>query len=260
MSGVARVQVQEVLPRVLAFQEELARRSAQTLVTIPGGFAVLNDRYPASYEHNQVYVTGSVAGTSALRGEADRLLRTRRHRYLTVLRDRVGRALATGMLAAGYEQDHIVVMALAGAPPPPPAGVRVERVPLEALREAVTRSWTDQYPSATDSVRTQLFERRFATAAACELSSHVVRVNGSVVSWCHLYRLGDRAQVESVNTLPEWRDRGFAKAVVLDATAAALEQACDLVFLVADREDWPRYLYERLGFATIGEQHSFLRA
>ncbi|HEY4025016.1 MAG TPA: GNAT family N-acetyltransferase [Candidatus Dormibacteraeota bacterium] len=246
------------LRRIVAFQEGLARRSAQRLITIPGGFAVLDNRYPVSYEHNRLYVTGPVAA-EVLLAQAERVLRRRQHRQIAVLHDELGRRLAPGLLAAGYHQEHDLLMVLAGVPEQAVPGVAVERVPLAALDRAVARSWTEQYPDVLEAELRQLVERRAVTAAACELSSHAVRVDGEVVAWCHLYRVGGEAQVENVNTLPAWRGRGFAKAVVLDAVAAALEAGCDLVFLVADRDDWPQHLYERLGFSPAGEQHSFLR-
>jgi ribosomal protein S18 acetylase RimI-like enzyme len=245
--------------RVVAFQEGLARRSARRVVPIPGGFAVLDDRYPASYEHNQLYVTGPVAASTVV-AEADRLLRNRRHRYVTALDGDVARRLTPGLLAAGYREEGTVVMVLAGAPDRhETASVAAERVPLEALREADARAWDERYPDLPANIVTQLFERRFATAAACDLSTHVVRAGGGIVAWCNLYLVGREAQVESVNTLPHWRRRGFARAVVLDAVSAARDADCELVFLLADRDDWPRDFYERLGFVVIAEQRSFAR-
>jgi len=249
----------ERLRRVVAFQEGIARRSAQQLVTIPGGFAVLDDRYPASYEHNQLYVTAPVTAGTVL-AAADRLLRRRRHRYVTALDSDVARRLTPGLLAAGYREEGTVVMVLDGAPEAPrDSGITAERVPLEALRDADARAWDERYPELPADVVRQLFERRFATAEACDLTTHVVRADGAVVAWCNLYRTGDEAQVESVNTLPEWRRRGFARAVVLDAVAAAHEAGCEFIFLIADRDDWPREFYERLGFGVIAEQRSFAR-
>jgi GNAT superfamily N-acetyltransferase len=245
-----------LLARALAFEELLARRRAQRLVPTEGGFAVLDDRYPVSYEHNQVYVTGQPAAAVIL-AEADRALAERRHRHVTVLDGELAGRLAPELLAAGYEKEAVVVMVLAVPPARPEAAVRVERVAPEDLRPAVMRTWAGQYPDLPEDSRRQLFERVFATAAACELSSHVVRVRGEVTSWCHLYRIGSVGQVESVNTLPEWRRRGFAKATVLDAVAAAA--ACELVFLVALRDDWPRHLYQRLGFAVVGGYCAFTR-
>lgn len=249
----------DALPRIVAFQTGLARRSAETVREFPGGFAVLDDRHPVSYEHNQLYVTGPVDAGGLVR-LADRLLRRRRHRHVSVLDDGVGKAVAPRLVAAGYTHEHTLVMTLDGDPTGDAAGVRVDRLPLEALRQAVDHDWAETYPEMTDDMRAQLFERRFRTAAACDLSTHAVVAGGEVVSWCHLYVAGGEAQVESVTTLTRWRRRGFAKAVVLDAVSAARDAGCELVFLVADREDWPWRFYQRLGFATAGEQHGFVRA
>ena len=138
-------------------------------------------------------------------------------------------------------------------------GAALHQVAVRALRDADARAWDERYPELPADVVRQLFERRFATAEACDLTTHVVRADGAVVAWCNLYRTGDEAQVESVNTLPEWRRRGFARAVVLDAVAAAHEAGCEFIFLIADRDDWPREFYERLGFGVIAEQRSFAR-
>jgi ribosomal protein S18 acetylase RimI-like enzyme len=68
---------------------------------------------------------------------------------------------------------------------------------------------------------------------------------------------GADAQVEDVGTLPEHRNRGYAKAVVLAAIAAAREDGADFVCLVADANDWPKELYRRLGFDEIGHYTKF---
>jgi ribosomal protein S18 acetylase RimI-like enzyme len=249
-----------LLTRVVAFQEGIARRSAQRLVPLTGGFAVLDDRYPTSYEHNQLYVTGPMAAGVVV-AEADLLLRERRHRYLTVLDVEEAPRLTPELVAAGYREEGTVVMALTRGPEraETTTAVRPERVPLEALREADAVGWEERYPNLPGDVARQLFERRYATATACDLTTHVARGDGAVAAWCNLYRVGRDAQVESVNTLSAWRRRGFARAVVLDAIATAREAGCDLVFLLADRDDWPRDFYERLGFAVIAEQRSFAR-
>jgi GNAT superfamily N-acetyltransferase len=60
-----------------------------------------------------------------------------------------------------------------------------------------------------------------------------------------------------VVTTDAYRNRGLARAVVLSAAAAARDAGADLVFLRADAADWPRRLYERLGFAVAGRHHVF---
>ena len=90
-------------------------------------------------------------------------------------------------------------------------------------------------------------EARFFTVVA----------DGEVLSYTDLYQDGTDAQVEDVGTLPEHRGRGYATAVVLAAIAAAREGGAEFVFLVADKEDWPKELYRRLGFDTVGHYTKF---
>ena len=41
--------------------------------------------------------------------------------------------------------------------------------------------------------------------------------------------------------------------------AGAERAGCDLVFLVADAQDWPKALYRRLGFDELGRYVKFIR-
>jgi GNAT superfamily N-acetyltransferase len=67
-------------------------------------------------------------------------------------------------------------------------------------------------------------------------------------------------QIEDVGTLASARGHGLARAVTLAALPAAREAGHDVTFLVADADDWPRLMYERLGFEPCGVVHVFRRA
>jgi predicted GNAT family acetyltransferase len=67
-----------------------------------------------------------------------------------------------------------------------------------------------------------------------------------------LYSDGTVAQVEDVYTVPEERNRGHARKLVTKATEVARASGHELVFIVADADDWPQHLYRRIGFAPIG--------
>jgi ribosomal protein S18 acetylase RimI-like enzyme len=84
-------------------------------------------------------------------------------------------------------------------------------------------------------------------------------VDGEPVSWADLYLADGVAQVEDVATLEAYRNRGLASAVVTAAVRAAEEAGAELIFLVADEDDWPKELYVRLGFEAIGRVHDFVR-
>ena len=66
-------------------------------------------------------------------------------------------------------------------------------------------------------------------------------------------------QVENVATLPEYRKRGLARALVLRAAAESQAAGNDLTFLVADADDWPQHMYEKLGFEAVGRCARFLK-
>jgi predicted GNAT family acetyltransferase len=65
------------------------------------------------------------------------------------------------------------------------------------------------------------------------------------------------AQIETVDTLEEYRGRGLARSLVLAATDAALAAGADLVLIVADDDDWPKELYSKLGFDPAGRFWQF---
>jgi GNAT superfamily N-acetyltransferase len=65
------------------------------------------------------------------------------------------------------------------------------------------------------------------------------------------------AMIEQVGTLPDYRERGLARAAVSAAIAAAGEWGAELVTVPADADDWPQLLYAKLGFEPIGIQVSF---
>jgi ribosomal protein S18 acetylase RimI-like enzyme len=72
-----------------------------------------------------------------------------------------------------------------------------------------------------------------------------------------LWSEGDVAQVEDVYTAPEARNRGHARALVSHAMRLAVEEGHRTVFLVADDDDTPKELYERLGFAPRSRARRF---
>ncbi len=82
---------------------------------------------------------------------------------------------------------------------------------------------------------------------------------GAPASCCELYSSGGTGQVEDVVTLEEHRGRGLASAAILAALDASLADGNTLTFLVADADDWPYLLYERLGFETTGRRWQFQR-
>jgi GNAT superfamily N-acetyltransferase len=116
-------------------------------------------------------------------------------------------------------------------------------------------------------VAQSLAETLIAGQAALRSGTHAVGFaagdDARLVSSCTLFLqraagCGGIGLIDEVGTLTAARGRGFARAVVWAAVQAAREWGCDEVVIPADADDWPRQLYERMGFDPIGTQVSFV--
>jgi ribosomal protein S18 acetylase RimI-like enzyme len=128
----------------------------------------------------------------------------------------------------------------------------VRLVEIEGLRKALI---TESIPAGGGGAAAveQLYDldRRYGEAAGDRW--FVAPAEGEPMSACRLLRGGGIGQVEEVGTLTAARERGYAKATVLAAIAAAQAAGDKTIFLTADAADWPQLFYARLGFETVGE-------
>lgn len=126
---------------------------------------------------------------------------------------------------------------------------------IEGLRRAITieEGLPIGMPQPQETAE-QLFEldRRYGLVAGDRWFA--APAEGEPLSCCRLLRTGGIAQVEDVATRAHARGRGYAKAVVRAAIAAARAAGDETIFLLADAADWPQLLYGRLGFETVGER------
>jgi GNAT superfamily N-acetyltransferase len=253
------------LQRIAEFQMSFARRQAAVVQEVPGGVVVLDPEYAASYEHNQLIIDGQPVGDGAVRSVelpelADKLLGHLPYRQITILDDVTGAAYASVLAGAGYEHEILLVMTHAGEVPVP--DLAAEQVTVSELRPALIRELCAWLPQASDLVIDQMARRRTARLrGADEVRFLAAREpGGAIASWADLYLDQDLgiAQIEDVMTAEAYRRRGYSGAVL----ATALHQAagCELVFLLAEADDWPRTWYARLGFTVIGRSHVFTRS
>jgi len=87
--------------------------------------------------------------------------------------------------------------------------------------------------------------------------------NGDLAAACTLFLERDRggtALLDNVGTLRAWRRRGLARAAVMAAVDHARANRCDPIVIPADLDDWPKELYERIGFRPLGIQVAFTLA
>jgi ribosomal protein S18 acetylase RimI-like enzyme len=136
---------------------------------------------------------------------------------------------------------------------------RLDRAPGRR-RGPSARPWREilAQPWGTPELAEQLLDSKVLLGTRAETRFYGVEVDGEVVSWTDLYVAQGIGQIEDVATLAEHRGNGYATAVVLRAVEDARRAGVDLIFLVADDDDWPKGLYRRLGFDTLGRHYKFM--
>lgn len=144
-----------------------------------------------------------------------------------------------------WERENELIMLLAEPPQPPPrdrvrAGSREEILGLQ--HSWVVEDFASQGADAVEQLVTYM-ERQWEARP----TRAFVAPDASAMTL--LWSDGETAQVEDVYTRPEARGRGHARALVSHTAALAAAQGHTTVFLVADDDDTPKALYERLGFA-----------
>lgn len=247
--------------RTIAFERDVVARVSTRLVPFAWGTAYLNDGYRERWDSNFLWVDGAVAGAGELAAEADRVLGEAglTHREIRVDDDVYGRAIAAELARVGYAGDRLLVMALRHPPDRPATPGAAVEVDLHTLRPALeTVLGREPWATSGEIVRA-LADFRGELARHAGARFFCARVDGEIASMCELYAHGPIAQVEDVNTLEEFRNRGLARAVVLCAADQALAGGAELVFLHALDDDWPKALYAKLGFDPIGHVWSFVR-
>ncbi len=215
--------------------------------------------FPRRYGSNFLWVDGEQDLTAGrLAGEADRLLGGAGfdHRVVVVDPAAYFETLRPGFVELGWSTSRYVLMVLRHEPPTPPALPQAREVThsdIVALLEQHVRAHPDRGES---TVRTLAdYPAKLERQAGARL--FMAEADGRPGASCELYLDGAEAQVESVQTLEEFRGRNLGTAVVLAAIAAARLAGAEWIHLYAEADDWPAAWYRRLGFEDAGSFGEF---
>lgn len=254
----------ERLERALAFQRGISERESTRVERFRWGAAYFLDDVPFSYDQNfvdfEVPLPG-IAPEEAL-AEADRLQggADLEHRELRFVSTEDARRFTPAFRGPRWRAEDNLYMALLSEPERAPDTSGVRLAPWEDARPAIEKTTRRQPYATTEEVVRQLVDRTMFTIEAVRTRFLVSEVNGEIASYCLLFTDGTVAQIEDVNTLEEHRGRGLALATVHAAVAIARSEGHDLIWLVADGDDWPQHMYRKLGFRDIGSTSWFIRA
>jgi ribosomal protein S18 acetylase RimI-like enzyme len=243
---------------------EFLRRTLELVVDriepIEGGWVARAPSLPLVWVANQVRVSRPIGYAEAL-ALAEEHQRELPYRQLAVDHEASARRLERAFRAAGWEVGREVIMALTRpADREVDTGAVIDAPEEDAL--ALVRRWLAEDPDLdeTDEGLDQVSEfNRLTWRARDARRLGMLDGDGSLGAVTMLFSDGDVAQVEDVYTVPEARGRGFARALVTHAVSLARADGHELVFIVADADDWPKQLYEKVGFDAVGLLWEFHR-
>jgi ribosomal protein S18 acetylase RimI-like enzyme len=247
--------------RAFALMDELDRRAAERLEPTPYGPVLVHTRLNRVHDLNFLRAEQPGDATAEeLASEAERVQGAAEiaHRRVN-LRDEAQRErLEPQFVRMGWKPERFVLMVLRGDADRP-AEHEVVEVDEPTMRPLWAQATRAEPHGKDETLVQQILEHRRDVSNALPTRLFAAEADGRLVAHTELYSYDGVGQIENVMTLEPYRGRGLARALVQHAVAESRAAGNELTFLVADADDWPQRLYERLGFETIGRYARFLK-
>jgi ribosomal protein S18 acetylase RimI-like enzyme len=250
----------ERFARALDFERGAHTRAAARVEELRYGCAYLQPALPHVYWANLLWVTAQHGvGVDELVADAERILGAYEHRQVVVEHESLWRALEDDFAAAGWQREAIVYMAHERPPDRMPDVTTVRVVGHDAVAAAEERFLRGEPGTTTTQARREVMRHNRRIGELLGERCFAAYDGDAVCAYAKLRHRDGVAQVEDVAVAPEHRGAGLGRLVTSAALAAGLALEPELLFIVADEEDWPRELYARLGFEPAGRIRGFLR-
>jgi GNAT superfamily N-acetyltransferase len=247
--------------RLLDFELAIDERSNEEVVEFEWGRTFLSPTLPLAWDANWALIERTGMTALEVVAAADESLAGCEHRAVAIKDEAEGVRLAPEIAAIpGWATETNLYMAWRDTETARSDDVRectlsdCEHLRLELIRG----EFPPEMPDLDETARQLLEMNRRSSAAAGD--RWFVAPAQQPAAACCLLSGPDVGQVEDVGTLASARGNGYAKAVISAALAASRQAGREVTFIVADAEDWPRLMYERLGFEPCGALHIFRRA
>jgi GNAT superfamily N-acetyltransferase len=194
------------------------------------GTVVRASRYPTYYDFNCLRLEHGEPGAAELIEAADRLLHDLSHRKIEVEDAALGERLRDDFKAAGWRTGRLVWMVLEGEPDAPDGDFEeVGYADIRELRAEWANDFTPDEIASFAPVEEEVAERLGCRCFVAEDAAFV---------------LFSPDEVRLVYTSPAARGHGLARRLV----GAAVRAMPGPAVIVADDEDSPKKLYEKIGF------------
>jgi ribosomal protein S18 acetylase RimI-like enzyme len=246
--------------RALAFELGAHTRAAARVEGLRYGQAFVQERLEHVYWANMLWVSAREGvGFDELVADAERILSGLPHRQVVVEQEALWRTLEAGFAAAGWQRDAVVYMTHERPADRMVDVSAVRSVTHDEVLAAEEHFLRDEPGTTTPEARRQVMQHNRHIGELLGERCFAAYDGDAVCAYAKLRHRDGVAQVEDVAVAPEHRGRGLGRLVTSAALAAGLALEPELLFIVADEEDWPRELYARLGFEPAGRIRGFLR-
>ena len=250
------------MARIDVFERWFADTVAERREPWRFGTHLSDDTFPSKYDANFLRVERSVGSATAadLHAIAEERQSALRHREFVVADDGEGARLAPGFVELGYDADRLVRMILRREPDrPAPADVRATEADLPTVHPMMVAAGLEDTVRLSRAAAMMLADYRTVVRDRAGARFFAGWVDEEVAGCCELYVHDGIGQIENVDTLTAYRNRGVARAFLSAAIDAARAEGADLIFIVADDADWPKQLYAKLGFDEVGHHRQFTK-
>ncbi len=247
------------LERIVGFCRDLDERCSERIFSSFLATALLCESLPLVHDRNFLRVEDVATNANELSTLADRIFGAAGMAHRKVITDsaEIGERLTPQFESMGWKVERAIAMVHSGS-------VEEEPLPLvaEVESEEMIPFWEQEnrasHPDNEELVR-QLTQQNLLVKQKIDCQYFARRFEGRVVSGCQLYSRGGTAQIEAVGTLGAYRNQGLASSVIRRAIWEAGASGHDLVWIMADEDDWPKALYAKLGFSPVGRFFGFTR-
>lgn len=263
--------MEERLAAALELDRRLTLAAATDVADLPRGWEVRHRALARVYHLNALLLPAPLpadVGAPELVALAEGRQADLEHRRLVLDDADAAERLAPALIAAGWERDRTLYMALRSDPAAAlddPRARRLSEAELHAAQLA-TLAEEDYGPHTFPGLAHRLADAQAALRAGTPAVGFGAGagVGELIASTCTLYcdeKVAGRpmALIDTVGTLRAHRQQGLARAVVSAAVRAAGEWGAGLIVVPADADDWPQLLYASLGFAPLGRQVTLTR-
>lgn len=250
----------ELAARGARFTIDLTAAASERAEAHDWGTAILNPSIPQAWDANHLHLTDPAMEAEDIVALADEIIggTGMEHRSVLHFDDEAGQRLAPEMERLGWVAERNVGMVLEGDPRPGKRAIEVQRERLADIEDL--RRGEDPPDPSREVLEEHLLEWTRRTNAVGGDDWFTARgPGGERASSCQLFGRDGIGQIEDVATLESQENRGLGTAVTVAAAQASRARGDEITFLSALADDWPRRIYERIGFRPYGIAWGFRR-